>query len=108
MKKVMMDEVIASRIEHEDGKLYHETTQPTEDIILQRNQDLRNSPGALRDLDFGRQVASIPFIMFEAALRAGYDLNCHDRLLRGKEMDRYLKSEEGKKCLVQAPKRGQH
>lgn len=96
-----MDEVFKSRLVHEDGMLYRELTQPSEDLILARNQELRKTPGTLRDLSFGRQVASIPLNMFEAALRAGYDLNCHDAKVRAKEMHRYLQSEEGKKCWVQ-------
>jgi hypothetical protein len=46
-------------------------------------------------------VASIPFIMFEKALRDGYDLNSPDSQIAGQEMNRFLKSPEGKMCLVQ-------
>ena len=47
---------------HEPGRLVVQNTQPSEDIILQRNRDLRNSPGAIRDLSFGRWIATIPEI----------------------------------------------
>ena len=89
------------------GTLTHKTTQPTEDLILARNAELRRNPGSIKDLGsqsggtFGRQVASIPFIMFEKAIRDGYDLNNKDAKIAGSEMTRYLQSTEGKLCLVQ-------
>jgi len=103
-----MDAVIQSRYHHQPhtGVVSHETTQPSEDLILERNAELRKNPGALKDMSFGRQVASIPIIMYEAAIRAGYDLNNHDHKFAGTEMDRFLKSSEGKLCLIQAPKEG--
>lgn len=102
-----MDEVFRSNLvyqDHED-KLYHETTQPTEGAILERNKELRKNPGALRDLGsgdntWGRQVASIPLIMYEKAIRDGYDLNNRDASIATKEMMRYLQSPEGQLCLV--------
>jgi hypothetical protein len=102
-----MDEVFKSRLvyqDHED-KLYHEVTQPTENLILERNKELRNNPGVLRDLGegdntFGRQVASIPLVMYEKAIRDGYDLNNRDAQIATREMMRYLQSPEGQICLV--------
>ena len=78
-----MDQVIRSDIHYQEhtGELTHKTSQPTEDLILARNAELRKNPGVIKDLgtqsgeSFGRQVASIPFIMFEKAIRDGYDLN---------------------------------
>lgn len=105
-----MDEVIRSDIHYQEhtGELTHKATQPTEDIILARNAELRKNPGVIQDLgsqtkdgSFGRNVASIPFIMYEAALRAGFEMNSGDSEHRSKELFRYLKSDEGKKCLVQ-------
>jgi hypothetical protein len=93
--------VIKSDIILDGTTIHHKRTQPTEQMILERNQNLRNSPGTLKDLSFGRQLASIPFNMWEAAVRAGYDLNNPDSDISGKEMMRYLKSEEGRKCIVQ-------
>jgi hypothetical protein len=102
-----MDEVFNSRLvyqDHED-KLYHEVTQPTENLILERNKELRNNPGSLKDLGsgdntFGRQVASIPLVMYEKAIRDGYDLNSRDAQIATSEMMRYLQSSEGQLCLV--------
>lgn len=91
---------------HED-KLYHEVTQPTEDLILERNADLRRNPGALKDLGqgseggtWGRQVASIPMVIFMRAIRDGYQLNHKDQAIAGKEMHRFLQTDAGKMCLV--------
>lgn len=103
-----MDEVIRSDIHYQEhtGVITHKTTQPSEDLILQRNAELRKNPGVIQDLGkqsggtFGRQVASIPFIMYEKAIRDGYGLNSGDAEYRQKELFRYLQSEEGKTCLV--------
>ena len=98
--------VIKSEIKFHIDEMQHITTQPTENLILRRNAKLRNNEGVIRDLGsedgetWGRMVASIPFIMFEKALRDGYDLNCKDSKKRSKEMQRYLSSEEGKLCLI--------
>ena len=96
-----MDPVIKSEFHYQDhtGTLTHIRTQPTEKLILERNAELRKD-NALNDLSFGRQVASIPFIMFEKAIRDGYDLTNADPKVSHKEMMRYLQSTEGKLCLV--------
>ena len=107
-----MDEVIKSEVHYQEhtGQLTHKQTQPTENLILRRNAELRKNPGALRDLglaeeggSFGRQIASIPFIMFERAKRDGYDLTNSDAKYAAREMQRFLATPEGKMCLVQAP-----
>jgi hypothetical protein len=104
-----MESVIRSDLHYDNhsNTLTHITTQPTEKIILERNAQLRNNPGALHDLgaqsgeSFGRMVASIPFIMYEKALRDGYDLNSPDSKFAGREMNRFLQSADGRLCLVQ-------
>lgn len=105
-----MDEVFRSDFHFQEHteELTHKVTQPSEDLILQRNAELRKNPGVIRDLGsdseggaWGRMLCSIPYIMYEAALRAGYELNATDSQFRSEEIARYLKSEEGKKCLVQ-------
>lgn len=104
-----MDTVIKSEILFDESaeKLIHRTTQPTENIILDRNSELRKNPGAIRDLGdksrggtWGRQVACIPFILFEKAIRDGYQLNSKDSKFAASEMHRFLMSPEGKTCLV--------
>jgi hypothetical protein len=85
------------------GTIFHKRTQPTEDLILERNKELRKNPGALRDLSFGRQVASIPFIMYEKAIRDGFAMNSPDAKIASSETMRFLKTTEGAACLVQDP-----
>jgi len=90
------------------GTLTAVKTQPTEKIILERNAELRKSPGVVRDLghgseggSWGRQVASIPFIMFQKALKDGYDLTNKDAKHAANEMQRFLATSDGKLCLMQ-------
>ena len=96
-----MDEVIKSRFVYQphENRLYHEQTQPTEDDILSFNQEARKD-NLFNDLSFGRQVACIPFIMWNKAIRDGYDLACPDSKIAEKELFRYLQSDEGKVCMV--------
>ena len=105
-----MDNVIKSDIHYQehDGTLTHKTSQPTENLILDRNAELRRNPGVIRDLGhgsiggtWGRQVASIPIIIFEQAKRNGFDLSNTDAKFAANEMQRFLRTEIGKTCLVQ-------
>ena len=104
-----MDSVIKSEMHYDNhsNTLTHITSQPTEKLILARNAQMRNNPGILHDLgaqsgeSFGRMVATIPLIMFEKAIRDGYDLNCPDSQIAGQEMHRFLQSSDGKMCLIQ-------
>lgn len=93
--------------------LTHITTQPTEDLILERNAKLRSMPGAIHDLgaqsgeSFGRLVATIPIIGLELARRQGFDISNKDADIAGKEMHRFLTTTDyGKSCLVQPQKEG--
>ena len=100
---IAYDGVIKSRlmIDSVDEVLHHERTQPTADLIYERNQELRKNNGVIKDLgaqsggSFGRMVASIPEIDMEWAKRNGYDLF-------GSQIDmvRFLQTERGRKCLV--------
>lgn len=92
------------------GVLTSVQTQASENTILARNAELRKNPGVLRDLgqgekggSWGRQLASIPFIMFTKAINDGYDLNNKDAKFAAKEMQRFLATTEGKMCMVQSP-----
>ena len=104
-----MDGVIKSDVHFQEhtGELTHITSQPTEDLILDRNAELRKNEGVIQDLgsqgsggSWGRQVASIPFIMYEKAIRDGFELSHKNQEHAGKEMMRFLATEEGKTCLV--------
>ena len=93
--------------DHEDT-LYHRLTQPTEDMILERNKQLRLNPGALKSLSFGRQVASIPFILYDKAAAMGFDVKSKDSEIASKEIIRFLTTTpEGRCCLVNDTKPGQ-
>lgn len=100
---VMMEGPIKSRLVHQahENKIYHEQTQPSEKLILERNQQLRNNPGALKDLSFGRKIADIPMIMIEKAKRQGFDI-----MKSEKDLMAWLQTSDGKLCMVQdtAPK----
>jgi len=105
-----MDEVFKSEFHYQEhtGELTHKLTQPTEDLILDRNQELRKNKGVLNDLghgqeggSWGRQVASIPMNIFEKALREGFELNSRDKTHGEQEMNRFLQTPMGKACLVQ-------
>lgn len=101
-----MEGVIKSEFIAEGDTLTHKTSQPTERIILDRNAELRKNSGAIQDLGaqtgetWGRMVASIPIIMYEKALREGFELNSKNSKHAEKEMQRFLATPEGQMCLV--------
>ena len=101
-----MDEVFKSELSIEQEHLVHKLTQPTENLILERNSELRKNTGAIRDLsddegqDWGRMVASIPLVIWHKAIKDGYDLYSKDSKVANKELFRFLQSAEGKMCLV--------
>jgi hypothetical protein len=92
---------------HED-KLYRKRTQPTENLILNRNAEMRKNSGILHDLgaqssegSWGRQVASIPMSIYWQAIKDGYELNASDSKHAEKEMWRFLQTDTGKLCMIQ-------
>ena len=93
---------------HMDGSVMTANmTQPSEKLILGRNAELRKNPGAMRDIgagqeggSWGRMLCSIPEVMFMKAIKDGYDMNSKDADHAQKEIFRFLKSEEGKLCLI--------
>jgi hypothetical protein len=105
----MNDGVFTSKFHYQehDGQLTRSLDQPGRNVILARNAELRKNPGAIIDLGkqsggtFGRQIASIPMITFYEATNAGYDLMSTDKDMSAREMNRFLRSPEGKACLVQ-------
>lgn len=48
-----------------EGILYRNMTQPTRDLILARNAEMRKDPSVIRDLTFGRHYLRIPVLDFE-------------------------------------------
>ena len=104
----MSDEVFKSTMLSHIDEIAHRIEQPTDGIILARNAELRKNPGAIHDLgaqteggSYGRMLASIPMVLYEKALRDGYDLNNTNSEVSAAEMSRYLQSVEGRACLVQ-------
>ncbi len=89
-----------------DGQLTRVMDQPSKGIILERNAELRKNKGAILDLgaqsgeSFGRQIASIPYIMVLEAIKNGYDLFSKDKEVREREINRFLRSDKGRACMV--------
>jgi hypothetical protein len=108
MKTQTLDGLYVSEFIEHGTELAHKLTQPTEDVILERNKRLRNNRGAVNDLGkgndggtWGRWVASIPEIDFNMAIKAGYDLNSRDPKRKAAEMNRFLATPIGRACLIQ-------
>lgn len=103
-----MSEIFRSDIHYQEhtGVLTHKLTQPSEQLILDRNTELRRNKGAIQDLgaqgggQWGRQLASIPEIIYEQAKRNGFKLDSKDKEVREKDLYRFLKTPIGKACLV--------
>ena len=110
-----MNGVIRSDVHYQEHSqtLTHVTTQPTEDLILARNAELRKNPGSLHDLgaqsgeSFGRCCATIPMIGLEWAKRNGFDIHNRDSKIASAEIHRFLTTTDyGRSCLIQPQKEG--
>ena len=77
-------------------------TQPSRNLILERNKELQKNEGAIRDLSFGRQVASIPIIDYLALQKKYPKLRSKDGREKKAEMVRILQLPENKKFLVRS------
>jgi hypothetical protein len=105
----MRDGIFVSKFHFQEHTevLTRELDQPSRNVILARNAELRKNPGVIQDLgkqsgeSFGRQIASIPMIVFYEAIETGYDLLNKDKDVANREMNRFLRSDIGKACLVQ-------
>jgi len=85
---------------HEPGKVYTKQTQPTEDIILNRNERKRIEK-PLRDLSFGRHVACIPVLHYQMLKKKYPDLDSKDGKVKTAAWAKILKDPDNKKYLVQ-------
>ena len=85
---------------HEPGKVYTKRTQPTADIILERNQRKRIEK-PLKDLSFGRHVACIPFNDYEILKKKYPDLASKDAKVKTAAWAKILKDPDNRKYLVQ-------
>lgn len=102
---VQSDDVFVSRYhvnrhEGDNGRTYHTLDQPSRKLILERNAELRKNKGALKDLSFGRQLASIPYLDYYAMKQKHPRLNSPDAKDRSDEMMRLLRLPEYRHLLV--------
>lgn len=85
---------------HEPGRIYTHREQRNKDVIYERNQSLRNEPGSMKDLSFGRQVADIPIEDFYDLVDKNPELKSPDKEIRKRAMARILKDPANRKFLV--------
>lgn len=101
-----MDEVFKSELNFEHDHMVHKLTQPTENLILERNARLRNETGVVNDLsddegqDWGRWEYCIPYIIWWKALRDGFQMTHKNKEFAHKEFLRFINTPEGKACRV--------
>jgi hypothetical protein len=104
---IIFDGLFKSAIREEQDHSVHEWSQPSEDLIAHHVQRRRLEPEAVRDLTdeetgetWGRQVASIPFVVWYKAIKDGFQLNHRDTKFANEELWRFMRSEEGQKWIV--------
>lgn len=110
-----MDEVFRSRLHYQPhtGEMTHQLNDTTEDIVLERNAELRKNPGSLHDLGaqgnggtWGRKLADIPPGLILWAKNNGMDLFHPDKDQCQRNLAAFLATPQGRACLVQDVKRG--
>lgn len=89
---------------HEPGKVYTRRTQPSADLILERNKRMQIEQPE-RDLSFGRHIANIPYNDLFFLQKKYPDLLSPDKQIRQTALMKILKSPEGAKYLVVERKR---
>lgn len=67
-----------------ENKLYVEKSQLNEDLILAANAEKRKMEQ--RPMDWGRQVASIPHIMYDKWCRENPEMRSKDKEIRSKKL----------------------
>lgn len=100
--KILTEHGIVSEIGYQahTDQIYHRRTQPNEQLILERNHELRKQPEAFAKNEHFHQLASIPIIMWEKAIRDGYELNAKNNDHANRELMRFLRSPDGRLCMV--------
>lgn len=73
-----------------DGKARSKVVQPTRNLILDNNAELRKNPGAVKTLSFMKLAATVPLEDWWNALRRDPELNAPDKEIREKAMQRFL------------------
>lgn len=84
-----------------ENKVYRQMTQPSADLILARNAELRKNPGVINDLSFGRYHLSIPLNDFEMLRRKHPELRSSDNSVRTAWYKKFIKSSDSLKYRVQ-------
>lgn len=102
MAFVQQDSVFKTSVTRQATGEYVTTLEQTNrDIILERNRELRKNHGALKDLTFGRQVATIPLEDWEYFLRMNPDYRQMDAKQREAALFKFLHTDDrGKACMV--------
>lgn len=77
-----------------EQKLYRKLTQPTRNLILNRNAELRKCPGAVKDMGFARQSLSIPVEDYEMLKKKYPVLVNGSNAERTKFYKKFIKSSE--------------
>ena len=95
-ERVVNDGVFELNLAQDAHGLHGILTQPSEELILERNAELRKNPGALRDLSFGRQVASIPMVVYDKWMREYPKLRSPDQKEASDELMRILRLPENR------------
>jgi hypothetical protein len=85
-----------------ENKLYSRLVMSTDirRAILDRNQDLRNNPGALNDLSFGRLSMSMPELDWEHWKKTYPDLASPDTGIMNAALAKFMATSEAAPYLV--------
>ena len=89
-----LDGAILSQWKVEQGHLVRKQTQPTEDLLLDSNAELRKNPGALRPLSFMGLELRIPELHYLRLVKKYPDLNSPDGLTRRNAWRKFMASAE--------------
>lgn len=94
------------RIEHD--RVVTVTHQPARNMIMDRTQELRRNPGALRNMTFGGMAAIVPLEDLEALRRKYPGLNSTDAREKTATWRWFLGTEEGRKYVPFEHRRARH
>jgi len=77
-----------------EGRTYRRLSQPSRQLILDRNATLRQIPGAVRDLSFGRLALTIPLEDLETIRDKYPDLRSKDPEIKRRAWHAFIASSE--------------
>lgn len=99
------DGPIFSSWKMEGTHLVRTQVQPSQDIILDFNAELRKNKGALRHLSFAGLELNIPEIDFYVLLKKYPDLGCPDAEIKTKAWRKFIGTSESDKFRVRDRRR---